>query len=119
MKYRDFSGKGGFGVKNQLFPRKKMVLGRKTNFFLGPSFETLCGQTPKRWFFLVFPRIKMVWDRKTNFFRKKMVFGRKTNFFLGKTKKTKKKFFETLCGQTPKSFTQEKVGFPVQNHFFS
>ena len=34
-----FLGKVGFGVKNQLFPRKKMVLGRKTNFVLG-----------KRWF---------------------------------------------------------------------
>ena len=59
-----------------VFPRKKMVLdrktifldgfgqenqGRKTNFFLGKtkkkkktkktSFGKLCGQTPKRWFF--------------------------------------------------------------------
>ena len=31
--------KNGFGQENQLFPRKKMVLDRKTNFFLG-----------KRWF---------------------------------------------------------------------
>ena len=29
------------------------------------SFETLCGQTPKRCFFFVFPRKKMVLDRKT------------------------------------------------------
>ena len=65
-----------------------MVLGRKTNFFLGKtkkskklSFETLCGQTPKRWFFLVFPRKKVVLDGKTNFFlRKKMVLDRKTTF---------------------------------------
>ena len=34
-----FLGKDGFGQKNQPFPRKKMVLGRKTNLFLG-----------KRWF---------------------------------------------------------------------
>ena len=27
--------KNGFGQENQLFPRKKMVLDRKTNFFLG------------------------------------------------------------------------------------
>ena len=47
-----------FGQENQLFPRKKIVLGRKTNFFLGKtkkkqktSFETLCGQTPKKMFF--------------------------------------------------------------------
>ena len=51
-----------------------------------PSFETLCGQTPKRWFFLVFClRKKMVLGRKTNFFLgKRLVLGRKTNFFLGK-----------------------------------
>ena len=63
-----------FGQRNQLFPRKKMVLGRKTSFFSGktkkPSFGKLCGQTPKRFFF--------------GFPRKKMVLGRKTNFFLGK-----------------------------------
>ena len=70
-----------------------MVLGRKTNFFLGKtkkktkktSFKTLCGQTPKKWFFLVFPRKKLVLDGKTNFsLRKKMVLDRKTNIFLGK-----------------------------------
>ena len=44
--------------KTNFFLGKKMVLGRKTNIFLGKtnktkqkSFETLCGQTPKRWFF--------------------------------------------------------------------
>ena len=40
---------------NQFFPRKKMVLDRKTNFFLGKtkktSFRKLYGQTPKKWFF--------------------------------------------------------------------
>ena len=57
-----------------------MVLGRKTIFFLvktkkptkTTSFETLCGQTPKRWFF---------WF---SLGKKKMVLDRKTNFFLGK-----------------------------------
>ena len=29
------------GRKNQLFPRKKMVLGRKTNFFLGKTKKTI------------------------------------------------------------------------------
>ena len=29
--------KDGFRVENQLFPRKKMVLGKKTNFFLGKT----------------------------------------------------------------------------------
>ena len=29
-----------FGQENQPFPRKKMVLGRKTNFFLGKTKKT-------------------------------------------------------------------------------
>ena len=63
-----FLGKRWFWAENQLFPGKKMVLGKKNNFFLG-----------KRWF----------WAEKNQLFpRKKMVLGRKTNFFLGKTKKT-------------------------------
>ena len=65
-------GKISFQWKNQLFPRKRMVLDQKTNFFLGkdgfgpknqlfprktkktkkkPSFGKLYGRTPKRWFF--------------------------------------------------------------------
>ena len=32
------SEKVGFGVKNHLFPRKKMVLGRTANFILGKSW---------------------------------------------------------------------------------
>ena len=31
-------GKNGFGQENQLFPRKKIVLGRKTNLFLGKKW---------------------------------------------------------------------------------
>ena len=75
---------------------KTMILGRKTNFFLG-----------KRWFwrektnfFLgkdgfgqenqFVPRKKMVLGRKTIFpsekTRETTVLGRKTNFFVGKTK---------------------------------
>ena len=30
--------KDGFGQDNQLFPRKKMVLGRQTNFSLGKKW---------------------------------------------------------------------------------
>ena len=65
-----FIGKRWFWRENQLFPRKKMVLGRKTNFFLGkrwfwtgkPIFPRenqkhqknkigkLYSQTPKRWY---------------------------------------------------------------------
>ena len=88
-----------------------MVLGRKTNFFLEKDGNQL-------------------------FLRKKMVLGRRTNFFLGKTKKTiflefgrivsQKMFFLVFwffLGKSwffcPKpSFSKEKVGFPVQNHFF-
>ena len=33
--------KDGFGVKNRLFPRKKMVLGRKTNFFQGKTQKNI------------------------------------------------------------------------------
>ena len=58
--------KHGFGQENQLFPGKKMVLDRKTNFFRG-----------KRWFR----------HEKPTFPRKKMVLARKTIFFLGKPKK--------------------------------
>ena len=83
-----------------------MVLGRKTNFFLGKTkknkknifWETMRPNSKKMffWFSLgkngfgqenqLFPRKKMVLDRKTNFFlaRKKLVLDRKTNFFLGK-----------------------------------
>ena len=46
-----------------------MVLGRKTNFFIG-----------KRWF----------WRRKPIFSQETDGFGKKTNFFLGKTKKPQK-----------------------------
>ena len=55
------SEKDGLGKENQLFPRTKMVLGRKTNFFLGKTkknpkkkhlFETL---DSKKIAFLVFP----------------------------------------------------------------
>ena len=83
------------GRKNQLFPRKKMVLGRKTTIFfprkkmvLGrknqlfpekatkkKSFRKLCGQTPKGWFFWFSLGKRWFWAEKTN-------------FFLGKTKKT-------------------------------
>ena len=48
------------------FPRENQKKTKKK------KIETLCGQTPKRWFFLVFPR------------KKKKVLDRKTNFFLGK-----------------------------------
>ena len=90
-----------------------MVLGRKTNFFLGKTknqkktyFETLCGQTPKRLFF--FPLEKDSFSRQNHLFpRKKLVFHAQTIFFLGKS------WFS--C---PKPFFQEKVGFPVQNHLF-
>ena len=79
-------------MKNQLFPRKKMVLGRKTNFFLGKTTKKqkkhLLGHYAARHQkdgFLVFPRKKMVLDRKTNFFLGKRWFWTgKTNFFLGK-----------------------------------
>ena len=47
-----------------------MVLGKKTNFSCGklknPSFETLCGQTPKS-FCLFSLRKKMVLDGKPTF----------------------------------------------------
>ena len=89
-------GKKNFGVKNQLFPRKKMVLGRKTK----KSLCTLAAQFPKRFFLFslgkrwfsfpkpCFPRKKLVFHAKNNLFcRKKLVFQPKTIFFLGKTKK--------------------------------
>ena len=63
-----------FGQENQLFPRKKIVLGRKTNFFLGKTKKNkkhllrhYAARLQKKCFF-VFPRKKMVLDRKTNFF---------------------------------------------------
>ena len=93
-------------MKNQLLPRKKMVLGRKTNFFRGTTRKTKKKHTmrpdSKKMVFLVFPRKKLVLDRKTNFFLGKDGFGMKnqlfprkrwfgvenqlfpTNFFLGK-----------------------------------
>ena len=111
-----FLGKKGFGVKNQLLPRKKMVLGRKTNFFprenmvLGkedqlyprqnqnkPSFLDFGRIVAKRWFFgviLVFTRKNLVFLPKIMFFpMRKLVFHAKTILFLGRS-----------C-------------FPVQNHF--
>ena len=96
MKYQVFLGKIGFRVENQLFPRQKTVLGRKTNFFLGktkkpkqkiknifwetmrPKYKMMVFWFPlgKRWF--SYP--KPSW--------KKLVFLSKTIFFLGKTKNT-------------------------------
>ena len=70
------SEKDGLGVKNQLFPRKKMVLARKTIFFLGETKKTIflvSGRVVSQpMVFLVFPR-------------KKLVFLPKTIFFLGKS----------------------------------
>ena len=61
-----------------------MVLGKKTNFSCGklknPSFETLCGQTPKS-FCLFSLRKKMVLDGKTNFFLGKRWFRAKNQLF--------------------------------------
>ena len=94
-----------------------MVLGRKTNFFLGktkkPSFWSLWPHSfPKDVFFvvfLVFPRKRLVFSAQNHLFpRKKLVFLSKTIFFLGKS------WFS--CPKP--SFPYEKVGFPVQNHFF-
>ena len=132
VKYRDFSGKKLVWRKQPPFPWKKMVLGRKTNFFLGKTKKTIFWDTmrpdTKNVVFLVFPkkngfgqenqpfpRQKMVWAWKTNFFiRKKMVLGRKTNFFLGKTKKTI--FWDTMRPDKKNCFL-EKDGFSRQNHF--
>ena len=94
---------------------KTMVLGRKTNFFLGktttikkPSFETLCGQMPKRLFF-VFPRKRLVFHAKTIFPRKKLVFHAQTIFFFPRQK---------LVFLSKTIFLLRKNGFPVQNHLF-
>ena len=84
-----------------------MVLGRKTNFFLGkrwfwaekPTFflgknqkKHLFGVWPHSFpkdGFLVFPEKKLVFSAQNHLFpRKKLVFLPKTIFFLGKTKKT-------------------------------
>ena len=78
-----------------------MVLGRKTNIFLG-----------KRWF----------WAEKQLFPRKKMVLGRKTNFF-PKTKKNKTKIlWETVRPKSQKmfffGFPEEKDGFEQENQLF-
>ena len=66
-------------MKNQLFPTKKMVLGRKTNFFLGKTKKNHllrhhAARHQKDGFF-GFPRKTMVLDRKTNFFLGKRWFG--------------------------------------------
>ena len=109
-------GKDGFEQENQLFPRKKLVLGRKTNFLFGK---------------------KMVLGRKTNFFlgkrwswagkptssQEKDGFVQETHLFLGKTKKPS---FWSLAVEFPKRcfcfvflFSRtKKVGFPYQNHLF-
>ena len=68
--------KDGLGMKNQFFPREKMVLARKTIFFLGKTKKNI---------FLVSGRIvsqKMVF---LFFPRKKLVCLPKTIFFLGKS----------------------------------
>ena len=88
-----------------------MVLGRKTNFFLGKTKKTI---------FLEFGRIvsqKMVFLEEKVGFSVQNHLG-KSWFFLPKTI-----FFPVFLGKSwfscPKpSFSQEKVGFPVQNHFF-
>ena len=81
------------GRKNQLCPRKKMVLGRKTNFFLGKTKKTIFLEfgriVSQKVVFLVFPRKKLVFSAQNHLFpRKKLVFLSKTIFFLRKTKKT-------------------------------
>ena len=81
-----------------------MVLGRKTNFFLGKKKNSIWDFghiVSQKIFFLVFPRLGKSWlsfpkpsfPGKTRFFtqkpsfpRKKLVFLSKTIFFLGKTK---------------------------------
>ena len=67
-----------------------MVLGKKTNFFLGKTEKTIFLVSDhivsqKMFFlvFLVFPRKKLVFLPKPIFFpRKKLVFHAKTTFFL-------------------------------------
>ena len=65
--------KNGFSRRNQLFTRKKMVLGRNTNFFLS-----------KTWFWVEKPIFSQEKDgfgpKNPLFSRKKMVLDRKTNF---------------------------------------
>ena len=79
-----------------------MVLGRKTNFFLGKTKKTIfleSGRIVYHFWFFVFPRKKLVFLPKTL---------PKTMFFLGKSW-----FF---CPKP--SFSWEKVGFSAQNHLF-
>ena len=101
-----------------------MVLGRKTNFFLGKTKKTIFLEFGRIVFskdgffggFLVFPRKKLVFLSKNHLFpRKKLVFLSKNIFFLGKTKKNH------LFGVWPQSVSKDgffgffgslgKVGF--------
>ena len=80
-------------MKKQLFPRKKMVLGRKTIFFLGKTkkkhlLRHYAARHQKDVFFGFSLGKDGFGQEKQLFPRKKMVLGRKTNFFLGKTKTT-------------------------------
>ena len=70
-----------------------MVLGRKTNFFLGKTKKTIflgfgriVSQKMSFLVFLVFPRKKICFSAQNHLFpRKNFVFLSKTNFFLGKS----------------------------------
>ena len=88
--------KDGFGQKNQLVPGEKMVLGRKTNSFLGKTKKTII---------LDLGRIVS----QKQFF---LVFLPKTIFFLGKSWfSTRKPFFprKTWCFTPRPSFSQQRV----------
>ena len=90
-----------------VFPRKKMVLGRKTYFFIG-----------KRWF----------WRRKPIFSQETDGFGKENQLFLRENKKTPKNIFWETCGQSSKlwffwfslgkSWFCPKPSFPGKKLFF-
>ena len=91
-----------------------MVLGRKTNFFLGKKEKPI--GFSKKIVFLVFPRKKLVFSAQNHLFpRKKMVFLSKTNFFLGKPKNH---LFRVWPHSFPKDVFFGFFGFPRKSWFF-
>ena len=114
------------GRKTNFFLGKKMVLGGKTNFFLGKTkrnpknhlLGNYAAKLTKRWVFWFSLGKRWFWAAQNQLFpRKKMVFLPKTIFFLGKRwffwQKTN---FFLGKNKKPKKKKKHLLGNYAQNH---
>ena len=111
-----------FDVSTQLPIKNQLFLG-KTKKTKKASFETLCGQTPQRWFFWFSPGKNGFGQENQLFPRKKMVLD--NQLFPRENQKNKKKQKHHLRHYATRHqkdgflvFSREKDGFGQENQLF-